>query len=127
MMRVCALPYNASTLSLGGNTMSYLRNSPFNEKDFPAFAAMREQIGFLPNFYVIEKMIKPESLVINPELVAIIGVEAAHVLEPLKRSLDVKSNADLLGPFALGCLIERFALFDAAAGKFRHVGRTGLG
>jgi uncharacterized peroxidase-related enzyme len=34
--------------------MSYLRNSPFNEKDFPAFAAMREQIGFLPNFYVAQ-------------------------------------------------------------------------
>src|SRR5882724_2075588 len=82
---------------------------------------------FLPNLYLAKKMIKPESLVINPELVAIIGVETAHVLEALKRSLDVKSNADLLGPFALGCLIERFALFDAAAGKFRHVGRTGLG
>jgi len=34
--------------------MSYLRNSPFNEKDFPAFAAMRQQIGFLPNFYVAQ-------------------------------------------------------------------------
>ena len=34
--------------------MSYLRNSPFNEKDFPAFTAMREQIGFLPNFYVAQ-------------------------------------------------------------------------
>jgi len=34
--------------------MSYLRNSPFSEKDFPAFSAMREQIGFLPNFYVAQ-------------------------------------------------------------------------
>ncbi len=34
--------------------MSYLRNSPFNEKDFPAFGAMREQIGFLPNFYAAQ-------------------------------------------------------------------------
>ena len=34
--------------------MSYLRNSPFREKDFPAFSAMREQIGFLPNFYVAQ-------------------------------------------------------------------------
>jgi uncharacterized peroxidase-related enzyme len=31
--------------------MSYLRNQPFNEKDFPAFAAIREQFGFLPNFF----------------------------------------------------------------------------
>jgi uncharacterized peroxidase-related enzyme len=34
--------------------MSYLRNPAFNEKDFPAFAIMREQIGFLPNFYVAQ-------------------------------------------------------------------------
>jgi uncharacterized peroxidase-related enzyme len=34
--------------------MSYLRNPPFDEKDFPAFASMREQIGFLPNFYVAQ-------------------------------------------------------------------------
>lgn len=31
--------------------MSYLRNPPFDEKDFPAFATMLEQIGFVPNFY----------------------------------------------------------------------------
>jgi len=34
--------------------MAYLRNPPFDEKDFPAFAAMREQLGFLPNFYVAQ-------------------------------------------------------------------------
>src|ERR1700757_5298111 len=34
--------------------MAYLRNPPFNEKDFPAFANMREQLGFLPNFYVAQ-------------------------------------------------------------------------
>jgi uncharacterized peroxidase-related enzyme len=31
--------------------MTYLRNQPFDEKDFPAFAAIREQFGFLPNFF----------------------------------------------------------------------------
>ncbi len=72
-------------------------------------------------------MIKPESLVINPELVAIVGVEAAHMLEALKGSLDVKRNAGFLGPFTLYCLIERFAIFDSTAGKFWHVGRADLG
>ena len=81
----------------------------------------------MPNRHPVKKMIKPESLVINPELVAIIDVEAAHLLELLKRTLDVKSNADLLDPFTLCRLIERFAIFDAAAGKFWHVGRAGLG
>src|SRR3989454_5676078 len=31
--------------------MTYLRNQTFDEKDFPAFAAIREQFGFLPNFF----------------------------------------------------------------------------
>jgi len=71
-------------------------------------------------------MIKPESLVINPELVAIVGEEATHMLESLNGALDVKWNADFLGPFTLCCLIERFAIFDATPGKFWHIGRAGL-
>ena len=31
--------------------MTYLRNQPFEEKDFPVFKAIREQFGFLPNFF----------------------------------------------------------------------------
>lgn len=72
-------------------------------------------------------MIKPESLVINPELLAIIFVEAAHVLEALQRPLDVKGDTDFLGPFSFHCLIERFAVFDATAGKLRHIRRATLG
>ena len=31
--------------------MTYLRNQPHDEKDFPVFASIREQFGFLPNFF----------------------------------------------------------------------------
>jgi uncharacterized peroxidase-related enzyme len=31
--------------------MTYLRNQPYDEKDFPAFDAIRKQFGFLPNFF----------------------------------------------------------------------------
>ena len=31
--------------------MGYLKGQPFDEKDFPAFGAIREQFGFLPNFF----------------------------------------------------------------------------
>jgi uncharacterized peroxidase-related enzyme len=34
--------------------MSYLRNEPFEEKDFPIFGMIRSQFGFLPNFYVAQ-------------------------------------------------------------------------
>src|SRR5205807_5038080 len=39
--------------------MSYLQNQPYDEKDFPAFAAIREQLGFLPNFFV-EQTARPD-------------------------------------------------------------------
>ncbi len=39
--------------------MSYLRSQPYEEKDFPAFAAIREQLGFLPNFFV-EQTARPD-------------------------------------------------------------------
>jgi len=31
--------------------MTYLRNEPYDEKDFPVFTAIREKFGFLPNFF----------------------------------------------------------------------------
>jgi uncharacterized peroxidase-related enzyme len=31
--------------------MAYLKNEPFDENEFPAFAAIRKQFGFLPNFF----------------------------------------------------------------------------
>jgi uncharacterized peroxidase-related enzyme len=34
--------------------MAYIRNEPYDEKNFPSFAAIREQIGFLPNFYAAQ-------------------------------------------------------------------------
>jgi uncharacterized peroxidase-related enzyme len=34
--------------------MSYLRNEPFEEKDFPTFGIIRSQFGFVPNFYVAQ-------------------------------------------------------------------------
>src|SRR3954463_14886090 len=31
--------------------MAHLNSPPYDEKDFPAFSAIRQQFGFLPNFY----------------------------------------------------------------------------
>src|SRR6202007_2816714 len=36
--------------------MTYLRTQPYEEKDFPAFASIREQFGFLPNFFPAQTM-----------------------------------------------------------------------
>ena len=31
--------------------MAHLNSPPYDEQDFPAFSAMRQQFGFLPKFY----------------------------------------------------------------------------
>src|SRR6266436_2920198 len=36
--------------------MTYLQNQPYEDKDFPAFASIREQFGFLPNFFPAQTM-----------------------------------------------------------------------
>jgi len=34
--------------------MTYLRNQPYDEKDFPIFSAIRGEFGFLPNFFAAQ-------------------------------------------------------------------------
>ena len=34
--------------------MCHLRNQPYEEKDFPALAAIRQELGFLPNFFLAQ-------------------------------------------------------------------------
>ena len=51
--------------------MSHLRNPPYEEKDFPAFAAIREQFGFLPNFFPAQTL-RPDFVVAEINLMAAI-------------------------------------------------------
>jgi uncharacterized peroxidase-related enzyme len=48
---VSLVPWYKLIPLLGVESMTYLRNQPFDEKDFPAFSAIREQFGFLPSFF----------------------------------------------------------------------------
>lgn len=36
--------------------MTYLNNPPFDEKDWPVFSTIREQFGFLPNFFPAQRL-----------------------------------------------------------------------
>ena len=54
--------------------MTYLRKQPHDEKDFPVFATIREQFGFLPNFFPAQTL--------RPDLVdAEINLMAAILLK----------------------------------------------
>src|SRR6266536_2286276 len=51
--------------------MGYLKNQPVDEKDFPAFGAIREQFGFLPNFFP-EQIRRPDLMEAQINLMAAI-------------------------------------------------------
>jgi uncharacterized peroxidase-related enzyme len=51
--------------------MSHLRDQPYEEEDFPAFAAIREQFGFLPNFFPAQTL-RPDFVVAEINLMAAI-------------------------------------------------------
>src|SRR5215472_830728 len=48
--------------------MTFLRNQPYEEKDFPTFSAIREQFGFVPNFYTAQT-IRPDLIDAEANLV----------------------------------------------------------
>ena len=51
--------------------MSHLRDQPYEEEDFTAFAAIREQFGFLPNFFPAQTL-RPDFVVAEINLMAAI-------------------------------------------------------
>ena len=51
--------------------MSYIKSQPYDEKQFPAFAAMREQFGFLPNFFPAQ-ILRPDFINSEVSLVSAI-------------------------------------------------------
>src|SRR5437762_12450004 len=54
--------------------MTYLRNQSYEDKDFPAFAAIREQFGFLPNFFPAQTM-RPDLVDAEINLIAVILIK----------------------------------------------------
>jgi len=66
---------------LGDGDMSYLQNQPYDEKDFPAFAAIREQLGFLPNFFV-EQTARPDMVEAEIAMTGNLILKPDHHQEP---------------------------------------------
>ena len=57
--------------------MTYLKNDPYDPKDFPQFAAVKESFGFVPNFYVAQTG-RPDLITAEMQLVeALIVKEGA--------------------------------------------------
>ena len=71
--------------------MSYLRNQPYDEKDFPAFAAIREQFGFLPNFFVAQTA--------RPDMVELKSTMTGNLIAERRRAPTKAKRIHLPGVF----------------------------
>src|SRR5260370_7350836 len=72
--------------------MTYLRNQPYEDTDFPAFASIREQFGFLPNFFPAQTM-RPDFVDAEINLMAAILLKEAALARRQKEYIFLLCSA----------------------------------
>src|SRR5229473_2014914 len=80
--------------------MSYLRNQPYEEKDFPAFAAIREQFGFLPNFFPAQTL-RPDFVEAEINLMAAILLKEGALARRQKEYIFLTCSAANLSTYCV--------------------------
>jgi uncharacterized peroxidase-related enzyme len=80
--------------------MSHLKNQPFDEKDFPAFAAIREQFGFLPNFFP-EQTMRPDFVDAEISLMAAILLKEGALARRQKEYIFLVCSAANLSTYCV--------------------------
>jgi uncharacterized peroxidase-related enzyme len=93
--------------------MEFLRNTPFDEKDFPAFAAIREQFGFLPNFFPAQAM-RPDFIEAEISLMAAILLKEGALARKQKEYIFLVCSAANLSTYCVTahCEIVRMLKLD---------------
>jgi uncharacterized peroxidase-related enzyme len=80
--------------------VSYLKNQPFDEKDFPAFASIREQFGFLPNFFPAQTM-RPDFIETEINLMAAILLKDGALVRRQKEYIFLVCSAANLSTYCV--------------------------
>ncbi len=80
--------------------MTYLRNQPYDEKDFPAFAAIREQFGFLPNFFPAQTL-RPDLIDAEISLMAAILLKEGGLARRQKEYIFLVCSAANLSTYCV--------------------------
>ncbi len=93
--------------------MSYLKNQPFDEKDFPAFAAIREQFGFLPSFFPAQTL-RPDFIENEINLMASILLKDGALVRRQKEYIFLVCSAANLSTYCVTahCEIVRMLKLD---------------
>src|SRR5438093_592055 len=80
--------------------MCYLKNPPFDEKDFPSFAAIREQFGFVPNFFP-EQIRRPDLMEAQINLMGTILLKDGALLRRQKEYIFLVCSAANLSTYCV--------------------------
>src|SRR2546427_1010052 len=80
--------------------MTYLRNQPYEDKDFPAFASTREQFGFLPNFFPAQTM-RPDFVEAEINLMAAILLKEGALARRQKEYIFLVCSAANLSTYCV--------------------------
>ena len=80
--------------------MTYLKNPPFDEKDFPSFAAIREQFGFVPNFFP-EQIRRPDLMEAHINLMGTILLKDGALLRRQKEYIFLVCSAANLSTYCV--------------------------
>src|SRR5947207_14034553 len=93
--------------------MGYLKNLPFDEKDFPSFAAIREQFGFVPNFFP-EQIRRPDLMEAEINLMGTILLKDGALLRRQKEYIFLACSAANLSTYCVTAHCELVRMFNLA-------------
>ena len=80
--------------------MTYLRIQPYEDKDYPAFAAIREQFGFLPNFFPAQTL-RPDFVEAEINLMAAILLKDGALARRQKEYIFLTCSAANLSTYCV--------------------------
>src|SRR5256885_3344903 len=94
--------------------MTYLKNQTFEEKDFPVFAIMREQFGFLPNFFKAQ-IARPDLINAEAALSAAIQITDGGLIRKQREYIFLVCSAANLSTYCVTahCEIVRMLKIEA--------------
>jgi uncharacterized peroxidase-related enzyme len=80
--------------------MTYLRNQPFDIHDFPAMLAIKDAIGFLPNFYAAQ-VLRPDLIEIEISLMGAIVLKEGALTRKQKEYIFLVCSAANLSTYCV--------------------------
>ena len=64
--------------------MTYIREAPFNEEDFPTLKLIKDDYGFIPNYFKAQTL-RPDLLDSHVQFVYAILIKGRRAVAPVKR------------------------------------------